>query len=200
MKPPHMIKPICITVMAMLSACTTTIPAGTNLRDGSTIKAPVGWVDFCRRNPSDPSCDARPLDRAAWNELEDAQAQVRAIRYEDDRRNYGKAEYWQVAVNRGDCEDMALAARQRLMTQGWPANVLRLASVFTETRETHSVLTVEVSRAGRRETLVIDNRNPEVMTWDQLKQKGYWFVSRQSAHGAEWVKVNDGQGRGWKSI
>lgn len=200
MNRPHIIKLLCIAAMAALSACTTTaIPGGTGLRDGAAIKAPLGWVEFCKRNAGDPSCEARPLDKESWNELQGAQAEIRSIRYVEDRQNYGKAEYWQVADKSGDCEDLALAARQRLLAEGWPASVLRLASVFTETRETHAVLTVEVNRGGKRETLVIDNRNPEVMSWNQLKQKGYWFVTRQAAHGGEWVTIPDGQGKGWKT-
>ncbi|MCZ4343277.1 transglutaminase-like cysteine peptidase [Sphingomonadaceae bacterium G21617-S1] len=183
-------------ILASLTACTT-VPIGTGLRDGAPIQPPAGWVDFCRRNATDPSCDARPLNRQSWNELQGAQAQMRAIRYVPDMKNYGKIEYWQVAVTAGDCEDLALAARDRLLRFGWPVNTLRLASVFTETREKHSVLTVEVTRAGRRETLVLDSRNPQVLSWDDLKRKGYWFVTRQSGHGSAWVKIDDGQGAGW---
>lgn len=73
----------------------------------------------------------------------------------------------------GDYEDLALAARERLLRFGWPVNTLRLASVFTETREKHSVLTVEVTREGRRETLVLDSRYAEVLSWDDLTRKGY---------------------------
>ena len=98
----------------------------------------------------------------------------------------------------GDCEDLSLAARQRLLYLGWPVRVLRLASVFTETHQMHSVLTVEVIREGHRETLVLDSRRPDVTSWDRLAELGYWFVVRQSASGSAWVKIDGGQGRGWK--
>jgi predicted transglutaminase-like cysteine proteinase len=193
------IRILCIAALASLTACTATVPVGTSLRDGIAVQAPTGWVDFCRRNAADPSCEARPLDRQSWNQLLDAQARVRAIDYVPDSRNFAKTEYWQVAGTSGDCEDMTLAARQRLLDLGWPASVLRMASVFTETREKHSVLTIEVTHSGRRETLVIDNRNPGIATWDELKQKGYWFLARQAAHGSAWVKIEGGQGKGWNA-
>lgn len=131
-----------------------------------------------------------PLDTQSWNQLRGTQAQILKIRYVADAQQFHVKEFWTPATTAGDCEDIALAARQKLLNLGWPASTLRLASVFTETNEIHSVLTVEVSRNGRRETLVIDNRKAEVMTWDQLAAGGYRFVIRQSSNGRDWVKVD----------
>ncbi|KQX26180.1 hypothetical protein ASD39_02790 [Sphingomonas sp. Root50] len=173
-----------------MAACQATIPVGTRLGDGAVVPAPVGWLDFCKRSPSDPSCQAMPLDTQSWSQLRGTQAQILKIRYVADAQQFHVNEFWTPATTAGDCEDIALAARQRLLNLGWPASTLRLATVFTETNEIHSVLTVEVSRNGRRETLVVDNRKAAIMTWDQLAASGYRFVIRQSSNGRDWVKVD----------
>lgn len=179
--------------LVMLAACQTAIPAGTRIGDGAIVAPPVGWIEYCKRSPMDPSCQATPLNTQTWNQLRGAQAHILKIRYVADSQQFNVKEFWTPAKTAGDCEDIALAARQRLLELGWPASTLRLATVFTETNEVHSVLTVEVSVDGRRETLVVDNRNSDVMSWDQLADKGYRFVIRQAANGRDWVKVDQQQ-------
>lgn len=179
--------------LAMLAACQTTVPAGTRIGDGALVAPPLGWIEYCKRSPTDPSCQATPLNTQTWNQLQGAQAHILKIRYMADSQQYNVKEFWTPAKTAGDCEDIALAARQRLLELGWPASTLRLATVFTETNEVHSVLTVEVSVDGHRETLVVDNRNRDVMSWNQLVDKGYRFVIRQAANGQDWVKVDQPQ-------
>ena len=52
---------------------------------------------------------------------------------------------WEIAYDAGDCKDIALAKRKRLMELGWPPESLRMAIAFSERGEMHTVLTVDVS-------------------------------------------------------
>ena len=181
-----------LAATALLGGCATTAaPTASAMRDGGLAMPPAGWMDFCRRNSGDPSCQAVQLDTRRWRELQAVQASLRSVRRDSDERAYGKAEYWTVATAAvGDCEDIALAARAQLMQAGWPVSALRLATAWTERKEYHVVLTVDVARNGTPETLVLDSRFAVVLSWDKLKQMGYRFTTRQAARGPQWVLVN----------
>lgn len=197
-----------VTMMLALSACgeqgarpaTLAAPlaaaqeaSGGRMEDGAQALAPQGWLDFCARTPADPSCRAAELTPARAQQLESVQAMVRRIPARTDQQLYGVAEFWRIADNRsgGDCEDVALAAREQLLAQGWPLSALRLATAWTEHNEYHLVLTVDVRLADKVHTLVIDNRYPRVQTYGALVDIGYRFQTRQAATGAGWVRVRD---------
>lgn len=166
------------------------------MRDGGITIPPEGWIEFCARNPLDPACGEKTapiepvvLDEAHWQHLKQIEATVLHIQPETDYKQFGVAEYWQIATKAGDCEDIALAARQRLLDSGWPRSALRLATAYTEDGEYHTVLTIDVLQNGKPETLVIDCRYDRVMHWTTLEEAGYHFVSRQAADGPEWVSI-----------
>lgn len=131
------------------------------------------------------------LDHAHWVQLEQVQRAVNdKVRYEDDQQDYGVAEFWEVANKRGDCEDYALAKRQRLMELGWPADSLRIATAFNERGELHAVLTVDVTAAdGRRGTYVLDNRFADVEPWQLLV--GYRWLERQGPTEYAWTYIGN---------
>lgn len=172
-----------------LSACATTSSGASAMRDGGLVMPPAGWIDFCGRNASDPSCKVVQLDDAHMKQLQAVQASVRQIRAVDDQREYHRAEYWTVATKEGDCEDIALAARQKLLAMGWPASAVRLATAWTEQRAYHTVLTIDVARQGSQATLVLDSRFPTIMSWQRLEQVGYRFHMRQASRGPTWVAI-----------
>ena len=180
---------IAAMLAACLSGCAVTLPTGTALLDAEPTRPPESWLDYCRRTPSDTGCQVTPLTAARWRQLQAAQADVLAIRWQSDQDRFGMPEYWAVATVAGDCEDMALAARAKLLDQGWRPGSLRLTKAFTETLEMHVVLTVEVIHPGKRMTLVIDNRSSGVTTWDQLAARGYWFILRQAATPGDWAAI-----------
>jgi predicted transglutaminase-like cysteine proteinase len=59
------------------------------------------------------------------------------IQYRTDIDLYGRGDFWAIVQGRGqgDCEDYALTKRARLTALGVPLELLRLALVFTETRQ-----------------------------------------------------------------
>ena len=132
---------------------------------------------------------AEELDAARWAELGAVNAAVNALPARRDRERFGVAEYWEAADSAGgDCEDKALAARDLLLGRGWPPGALRLALAWTEAREYHAVLTVEVERGGSPATYVLDSRFPWVLAWDALTRHGYRWAMRQDG-GGRWRRV-----------
>jgi hypothetical protein len=129
------------------------------------------------------------MDYGHWKQLEQIQHYVNdRVRYTDDMQNYGVPEYWEVADRTGDCEDYALAKRQRLMALGWPPEALRIATVVNERGEMHAVLTVDVSYAnGRQGTYVLDNRFADVEPWQELI--GYRWIERQGPNEYVWTRI-----------
>lgn len=103
------------------------------------------------------------------------------VRYTTDLEQYKSIELWRVAGMKGDCEDYALAKRERLLELGWPIERLKLAICYTETNEGHAVLMVDTDNG----TYVLDNRYPSVKPWKSLPYK---WVMRQKGKG--WVRIN----------
>ncbi|WP_340317601.1 transglutaminase-like cysteine peptidase [Rhizorhabdus argentea] len=165
------------------------------IRDGGMVIPPYGWLRYCDGHAEDVGCRAGAegpayvtLDGARWRQLEAVNAALRRIRRVEDRSPAWRDD-WRVAENSGDCEDIALAGRMRLMAQGWPAAALRLATVWTEQRAYHAVLTIEALRDGRRGTWVLDSRMGRVLPWQRLRSLGYRFATRQAAQSPGWVAV-----------
>ncbi len=86
---------------------------------------PAAWMDFCRRLPE--ACRASELPGASLALTEPVLALIRTVNTEvnatvapaTDEDLYGKSEHWTLPVaGRGDCEDVALLKRERLMALG----------------------------------------------------------------------------------
>jgi predicted transglutaminase-like cysteine proteinase len=137
------------------------------------------------------------LDAQHWAQLEQVQRQVnRAVAFTSDEAVWGHGEYWEPAVDRGDCEDIALAKRARLMDLGWPAEALRIAVATDEHGRLHALLTVDATgRDGRSATWALDNRLTYVEPWQRLTALGYRWLERQKPGSAEWVSLAGPPGR-----
>jgi predicted transglutaminase-like cysteine proteinase len=134
------------------------------------------------------------LDQVHWAQLEHVQLKIDAkVVFQTDQRQFGQTDYWEPAGKKGDCEDIALAKRARLMALGWPAEDLRIAVVLDENNQLHAVLTVDVvSVKGRPATYVLDSRFAHVEPWKRLSDYGYTWVERAKPGSAEWRRVEDG--------
>jgi hypothetical protein len=133
------------------------------------------------------------IDQAHWAQLEQVQSHVNnTVRYMENGRQFGMADIWEVADREGDCKDIALAKRKRLMELGWPPESLRMALAYTETGEMHAVLTVDVStQEGRRGTYVLDNRFAHVEPWQVMSQFGYRWVERAGPSPYAWTYIGN---------
>jgi predicted transglutaminase-like cysteine proteinase len=93
-------------------------------------------------------------------------------------------EYWTYADAQGggDCEDLALEKRRLLISQGWPADTLLMATVRQWNGEGHAVLLVETDRGE----YVLDNESwrivassdaPYIWRARQSRERPYVWVS-----------------------
>lgn len=157
------------------------LPArGPSLPDSSlAVAAPVGFISFCTRFPD--QCIAQPdapsvvtLAAPQWLALEEINKSVNwAIKPMDDKRHYGREEYWNIPTDGfGDCEDYALTKRKRLMAAGFPEPALRLALALDWRNERHAVLTVSTDRGD----FVLDNLTDEISS---ANKSDYEWIERQ---------------------
>jgi len=152
---------------------------------------PVGHADFCRRNPNECTVNANlvedvHLTPANWQQLLDVNTYFNTtIVPETDEQLYHVAEYWTYPHGFGDCEDIALAKRRKLIEDGWPASTLLMTVAKETDGEGHAVLMVRTDRGD----LILDNQDSTVRDW---KDSPYHFLKRQSQINAgEWVGIAD---------
>ncbi len=93
------------------------------------------------------------------------------------------ADVWSPDAKAGDCEDFALAKRQRLVDLGWAPSQLLIAIVDDPSLGGHAVLIARTDQGD----LVLDNLTDEILPWTDTRLT---FVSRQSEKlPAMWVKL-----------
>ncbi|TZG25110.1 transglutaminase-like cysteine peptidase [Sphingomonas montanisoli] len=173
------------------------------LRDGGVSMPPGGWIDYCAHTASDPACraarkpdlrpgDVIPLDEARWNQIEQIHAELTKIEQTDEKR---MDDHWVVARTSGDCEDIALAGREKLIAAGFPRRAVRLTTALTEDGDRHVVVTVDGIRDATLDTWVLDNRSTRVTSWRKLEDSGYRFLTRQAPSGPYWVSLKGPDGK-----
>ena len=135
------------------------------------------------------------IDLAHWNQLEQVQVEVdRKVQYVSDMQRFGVEDWWEPATDKGDCEDIVLAKRQRLMDLGWPADALRIAVVLDQHHELHAVLTVDVlSQQGKLATYVLDSHFEHVEPWQYFGQYGYTWLERSKPGSTKWSRLDNGR-------
>jgi predicted transglutaminase-like cysteine proteinase len=134
------------------------------------------------------------IDQAHWTQLEQVQMQVdQKVRYESDMQRFGVEDWWEPATDKGDCEDIVLAKRQKLMDLGWPADALRIAVVVDGHGDLHAVLTVDAqSVEAKPVTYVLDNHFEHVEPWQVMGQYGYVWLERSKPGSTQWSRLDNG--------
>ena len=176
-----------------MSACSTAPDISSPLPLGLLTSAPAGYADLCAREPAqcpEEKTHAGLIEAAyavpqagqglspdRWKLLNDVNSTVNhKVRYESDQDNYGKPDYWEPAVNAGDCEDYALAKRQMLWAAGWNPDELSLALVQSRETGPHAVLIASTAQGA----YVLDSANGWILPW---KETDYSWVTAQDADG-----------------
>jgi predicted transglutaminase-like cysteine proteinase len=151
------------------------------------------YADFCARLPGACRLEgpARiPHSAALGQQLREVSASVnRAVRFALDIDMHGVEDYWSLPESGyGDCEDLALAKRQRLVKAGYPGAALRLAFV-SHRRDlcSHCVLTIDTTRG----TFVLDSRTDAIRPWSATP---YNFEARERPDG-NWDRYDQAQWR-----
>lgn len=158
---------------------------------GASTSAPVGHVDFCKRERSECRDKARKapvmqLTHERWDELLDINARVnRSVTPVTDQDLYARAELWAYPNGAGDCEDYVLLKRRTLIKQGWPAGALLITVVRDTDGGGHAVLTARTDRGD----LILDNQIEAVLPWYRTP---YRYIKRQSeTDSAKWRRISD---------
>lgn len=142
------------------------------------VLPPFGYIDFCVHHPLDceGGTDAPSrmrLTPARWRELGAVNDAVNALPEISDENNYAIGEHWAYATARGgDCEDITLEKRRRLLALNWPAETL-LITTAEDKGQGHALLTV-VTDLG---DFVLDNQSSSIRLWSDAP---YRWRSRQS--------------------
>ena len=161
-----------------------------NLLIVEVIQGYVPYIDFCKRNPTE--CDmAGPnvvgFDTSVEQTLRLVNKRVnKEITFARDQDQYGFEEYWNYPwTGKGDCEDIALEKRARLVRNGFPRGALRLAIVWNQKRLfSHAILTIETTVA----TYVLDSFSDVISVWHDTP---YNFESRERTDG-QWERFDQG--------
>ncbi|CAN7294417.1 transglutaminase-like cysteine peptidase [Phenylobacterium sp. LjRoot225] len=187
---------------ALAAAAQAETPSSSFMAQGDHMAAPTGFADYCQRTiqcvaaPSAQPTTVVEFDRATRSLIDAVNRGVnRAIVATSDQDVYGVTEVWADPLAeagaqaqrtrgfaRGDCEDFALAKRDRLLKAGWPPEAMFLAVAYHPTVGLHAVLVVRTSAGD----LVLDSRSPYVDLWSATT---YVWVERQvNATSVAWVR------------
>jgi predicted transglutaminase-like cysteine proteinase len=160
---------------------------------------PRGYLVYCSRAPGlcgDQRNELVWLTKARWNELVRVNDAVNAQTLsETDEKAFGLVDYWTVAAGEGDCEDIALLKRERLMKLGWPKSALLLAVSDTKGRSAHGapagperhVVLLAFTDQG---TYVLDNLTADIVEWSKAR---YRFAAVESpGNPLAWKAVRGG--------
>ena len=179
----------CLLALATPSLASSSQKASAFAREYSETLPPIGFVEFCQRNPE--NCQPEGLFKRRASMSEEKWLLVRmvnafvngAIAPVTDETLYGTPEYWTIPTDAGDCEDVVLLKKKILLSKGIPEEALRITVVLDEHSEGHAVLTL-TSSAG---DYILDNRRNEIRAWADT---GYTMLKRQSAQDPrKWVSL-----------
>jgi predicted transglutaminase-like cysteine proteinase len=163
-----------------------------HIRASQVTSPPVGWVEFCARQPGECASTATaPRDIAllpeVWKDMVRVNKWVnKTIKPLTDLEHWGVVERWSYPDDGyGDCEDYVLLKRRIFIQSGWPRESLLVTVVRDKNEEGHAVLTVITDKGD----YVLDNQNEDILIWSET---GYRFVKRQSQSDPKvWVSLDD---------
>lgn len=135
------------------------------------------------------------LTQAAWAALRNINNQGNKIVWTSDMTVWGVIERWEFPKDLGsrlveDCDGITLWKMDQLLKAGFPASPLLFTICFTETDEGHAVLCVTTDRGD----YILDNRYPDVKSYDELNKIGYRFLYRSQIGGkltGLWDKIKE---------
>jgi predicted transglutaminase-like cysteine proteinase len=175
-------------LVSATSASADAIPARF-LAEGGEAKPTKAWEQFCAEQPDE--CKVNLFDRKVisyteqfWRDLVTVNVTVnREITAITDLEQWGVTDRWDYPDNgMGDCEDIQIEKRRRLVGMGYPARAMRMAVVVSQEGEGHAVLIVRSDRGD----FVLDNRVDAVLPWYRVR---YHWVKREADDGESWVAL-----------
>lgn len=169
------------------------LPITTASLAGNATMAPIGWIGFCKKSPTDCNAPSLKSTRVVlsddiWNLLIATNSSVnQAVEATSDMAHWGVNESWDYPTDgRGDCEDYALQKRKMLLKAGLPRQALPITVVLDRHGDGHAVLMVRTDHGD----FVLDNQYREIMAWDRT---GYTYLRRMSDENPNaWIAMKDG--------
>jgi predicted transglutaminase-like cysteine proteinase len=140
------------------------------------------YKEFCLRNPGECDLGGQTIIELTpdnWKGLLEVNLTVnRDVELYLDKDQYQEEEFWNYpSSGYGDCEDIALEKRSRLVRRGFPRGALRIAIGYhKKTLISHAVLTVET----RQGTFVMDSIKDQIYIWYKTP---YNFETRERTDG-----------------
>lgn len=158
------------------------------MADGEA-RAPYGWVEFCKRTPSECRFNTREAETITltpqlWQAIRSLNTRVNAsIAPMTDSDQWGVVERWDLpTTGKGDCEDYVLLKRKRLSEMGLPRRAMLTTVVLDEDRQGHAVLMLRTDRGD----LILDNRNDDVRAWSDTP---YVYIKRERQERVGWTSL-----------
>jgi predicted transglutaminase-like cysteine proteinase len=112
------------------------------------------------------------------------------VRQQFDLTTFGQDEYWQRSGTGhgavGDCEDIAIEKRIQLIGQGFSAEKLAFAVVFSSRAGLHTVLVARTDTGD----LVLDSRTPFVVRWQDAPYR--WISVQAMGDPMRWQRLDYG--------
>lgn len=156
------------------------------LRQGGEVPPPIGFVQLCMT--SHEEClggtdvpRALHLTHDQLAQLDEVNSAVNSLKQFEDHDDHGHTEHWDFAgENGGDCEDLSLEKRRRLIGLGWPRDALLIATVRHREAadapgEGHAVLVLATADGD----LVLDNLNDDILHWSDTPYEWTEMQSRE---------------------
>ena len=137
------------------------IEVSTTLKSLFSIAATWQWDDFIIRNPKqvgDEPCE-EILTETLLSDARRINLAINTLFYARDKKDY-----WQIAIDSGDCEDLMLAKRYNLHELGYDFGALRPVICKTEEDVWHAVLCLSTDLGD----YILDNRHSMIMPWARL--------------------------------
>ncbi len=186
----HLIKSLQACFILTVVALAAPAQASPSMQTGRITSQPIGHYEFCQRH----SAECQPVkSMPPLNLTPDLWATIvsvnNAVNVEIDQRSdmevWGHEDYWEYPDNgSGDCEDLALEKRRRLMQAGLDVSDLLITVVRDERGAGHAILTVRTDRGD----FILDNMQAKVLRWDETP---YTYLKRQSTdHAGRWVDID----------
>jgi predicted transglutaminase-like cysteine proteinase len=156
---------------------------------GSPTQPTRAWTEFCTKlpaecmvDPSEPS--TVDLTPSMLRKIIQVNRGVnKAILALPDRQHWGIEDRWDYPTDGvGDCEDIQLVKRKRLIDAGLPRRALRMTVVIDEAGNGHAVLMVRTTKGE----FILDNKRDAVLPWHRT---GYVYVMREADESAAWVSL-----------
>lgn len=187
MEPPRGYADLCDRQPALCDAFAGT-PAET---PRIVMTLPIAALSFRlpRLDPPSPV----PLDRQTQRREAKLLAAVNAgvnasVAQRPDQEVYGTGEYWTRSGTgpgaRGDCEDIAIEKRVRLIAAGFAPDRLSFGVVFSRAAGLHVVL---LARTGKG-VMALDSRNHRIMAADKIRYR--WLSVQDWREPSLWLQPN----------